>query len=90
MDVNLKKNTQSSDPWWLIVLLGLFLIGFAIFEYLSLAQFEQSGGDRKMVWLFAILYNNFGKWAVVLPFLLIGIYFVFDGLKQSSKVKSRE
>lgn len=66
--------------WWELVLFALILFGIAYYFYIDLSAFEERGGERKIVWFLAYLYELFGKLGVVIPIASIGLGFFFTGI----------
>ena len=42
---------------------------------------ELESGSMEIHWLFAFLYNTFGKWGEVFPFVILGGAMVIGGLQ---------
>lgn len=76
------------DYWWELVLIGLFFVGVAYYFYVDLAAFEEQGGQRKIMWLFALLYNTFGKLGVAVPISIMGLGFILSGLLKFTRIRT--
>lgn len=63
---------------WADLVIGLGFLGFAVYMYQDLLAFEAAGGERSLNAIFALLYNGFGKWGVVIPIVLVGAGFVWS------------
>jgi len=74
--------TDDEDPAWAKHPLAFFalavLFGWGAMDfYQDLTNMELEGSSMEIHWLFAFLYNTFGKWGVVLPFVgLCGVMIV--------------
>jgi hypothetical protein len=60
------------------LVIGLLALAAAVYFYFDLSEFESQGGERKLNAIFALLFNGFGKWGVVVPFLGIGVASVWS------------
>lgn len=66
---------------FLYIIMGLAFIAFAGWEYNDLVAWEQEGDSRTMNVFLLGLYDWFGKWGVVAPFVLLGGFFVVGGIR---------
>src|SRR5262249_49868546 len=78
--------THDREPWWAHLLAGIVLLGITWFLYFDLSRFEVEGGTRRMQWIVALAYNNFGKWPILGFFSLAGVGLI--GLGISRRVSS--
>ena len=86
MKIETETKKSGEDKWWTLVLMGLFFVGFGIYMYQDLTCFEQQGGQRSLNWIFAIMFNAFGKWGVVGPIILGGAATLFAGIVRRIKM----
>jgi hypothetical protein len=64
----------SKDSWCGLLLAALFFFGVSIWLFFRLTNLEATGGEIRVNWMIAALYNIGGKWgAAGLPFLLAGL-----------------
>ena len=61
--------------------MGLAFIAFAGWQSTELVAWEQEGDSRTMNVILLGLYDWFGKWGVVTPFVLLGGFFVVGGIR---------
>ena len=61
--------------------MGLAFIAFAGWQHNDLVAWEQEGDSRTMNVILLGLYDWFGKWGVVTPFVLLGGFFVVVGIR---------
>ena len=80
MKIETAAQKPTEEKWWIFILIGIFFIGFGAYMFADLAQLEQQGGERKLMWIFAILFNAFGKWGVMLPIMCLGLATSIAGL----------
>jgi hypothetical protein len=57
--------------WWHTLLWGFAAIGAAAAVYLWLDYEERTGGEFKLPWYLAIIYNGVGKWGISSVFLIM-------------------
>ncbi len=79
------QETDDENPAWAKHPLAFFalalLFGWGAMDfYQDLTSMELDGGSMEIHWLFAFLYNTFGKWGVVLPFACLCGLMVVGGL----------
>jgi hypothetical protein len=58
---------------WKMILLGIVMMGFGVYEYKKFFDFEINGGTMSVYSVEKILYNTCGIWGNCLFFELIGI-----------------
>src|SRR5262245_15456024 len=70
--------------WWYFVGGGVFLLGFAVWKYITLSQAESTGdsGFGRISGNDRTLYMIFGKWGVVVGTVLAGLVALAIGLWQ--------
>ena len=69
------------DCWWGQILIGIFFFALAAVAYWYFTDLEATGGQRRVYWLFAILYNIAGKWGTVLLFAIPGVFVAGVGIR---------
>jgi hypothetical protein len=93
-DSTAKSSSRGGFHWnWraaLNVLVGLGIVAFGIFEFLSISQTEAAGDEvvfgRRNRWLRTV-YAIGGKWAVLAFFVIVGICFIGGAiLKMMGKI----
>jgi len=70
--------------WWYFVGGGVFLLGFAVWKYITLSQAEATGdsGFSRVTGNDRTLYMIFGKWGVVAGTVLAGLAAIGFGIWQ--------
>ncbi len=79
MKIETPRQPQNSR-WWELLLFAFILFGIAYYFFIDLTTFEERGGERKIIWFLACLYDAFGKFGVVIPIAAIGSGFFFAGI----------
>ena len=69
------------DCWWGQILIGLFFFVCAGFIYWYITGLETTGGQARVYWLVAIIYNIAGKWGSVLLFVVPGAFVAGVGVR---------
>ena len=87
-DRSLSSEPDDGNPAWashpLVYLALAMLFGWGAMHFHgALTQMELEGGSMEIHWFFAFLYNVFGKWGVVLPFIALCGVMVVGGLQQA-------
>ena len=72
---------------WKMILLGLVMMGFGVYEYQKFYDFSMNGGTIKVYSVEKILYNVCGYWGNFIFFELIGlgliIFIIYSYTKKS-------
>lgn len=69
------------DCWWGQLLIGAFFFAVAAFVYWYITGLETTGGQARIHWLVAIVYNIAGKWGCVLLFAIPGAFVAGVGIR---------
>ncbi len=73
------------DKWWIWLLAGIGLLGFAGYMFWDLTQFESTGGTRLEHQVIAGLYELGGKWLVSGFLGLVGVILLLVAFKSKSE-----
>jgi hypothetical protein len=83
-----RSGAEAGENIWGDLVIGVFFLGFAVYMYQDLVAFEASGGERSLNTIFALLYNGFGKWGVVIPIALVGAGFVWSFNRKRKRIRT--
>ena len=83
-------NKGSRQPWRglvYIILFALAMWAFAIWRWYDMDKAERTGSDISMSSLEWGLYKVGGKWAMPVLFVLLGIFFIWIGIRNYNRLQ---
>ena len=81
--INHETQTEGSITWSMVIV-GLLMIGGAVFLYNVFDNFEKEGGSVRMPAIAILMYKIGGKWLVSIFVALMGILVTAGGFTSGS------
>lgn len=77
-------------PWWSLILIGLFFVGFSIWDLQAITELENYGGYHEVNIISYMVYQLVGKWGLFLFEFGVGALLLVAGVKQRQRKKRAE
>lgn len=84
------KQTSSKTQLILSILIGVALIGYAVYAYFDITAWEKNGGSYKMPRMLMFVYELVGVWGVSTVITALGGYLIYNGLTKLKQVDNSQ
>jgi len=84
------EETEEKQSPWISLLVGIIILAFAIYLFITLQQFENEGGEISLNWIIAIAYDIAGKWITSGILALIGLAITIGAIKELQEKRATQ